>query len=311
MAKIKKRKHLFGPVPSRRLGQSLGVDIVPLKTCSQNCVYCQLGLDAATIAERSEFEPIDIVLHELEELLKKGLNADYITISGSGEPTLHLGLGKLIKGIKKLTPIPVAVITNGTLFSDPQVRADAALADLVLPSLDAGDPETFETINQPFGSIDYNEFIEGLAKFKQEYSILMWLEVFFADGINTSNEQVKKIAEKIKLIKPDKIQINTAVRPPAHVAGRVSQQRLSEIRDMLGPAAEIIADYSKLPKQKKKILSTFTILDMLERRPCTAQDISDGLGASPEEVGLALQTLEKNNRVKRRTTDGKEYYLPA
>ena len=144
----KKYRYLFGPVPSRRLGRSLGVDIIPLKTCSQNCIYCQLGKDAPQTLQRKEYIPIESVLAELKIKIAEGLEADFITISGSGEPTLHSQLGELIDGIRKLTDIPVAVITNSTLLSDRGVRRDCCKADVVLPSLDAGDPETFQKVKQ-------------------------------------------------------------------------------------------------------------------------------------------------------------------
>ena len=162
-----KYKYLFGPVPSRRLGLSLGVDIVPLKTCSQNCIYCQLGMNGSQTTKRSEYVPVHAVLEELRQRLTEGLNADYITLSGSGEPTLHSKITSIIKGIKELTDIPVALITNGTLFTNPRVRAACLNADVVLPSLDAGDEQTFTKINRPHTDIKFVDFVDGLCKFRK------------------------------------------------------------------------------------------------------------------------------------------------
>ena len=208
-----KRKYLFGPVASRRLGRSLGVDIVPLKVCSQNCIYCQLGINADTTIDRREYVDIDEVLAELKSAVDDGLQADYITLTGSGEPTLNSRLGDIIDGIRKITEVPVAILTNANLFSDPQVRAACAKADVVSPSLDAGDAESFKKMNRPHESINFNTFVEGLCVFRQEYAGQIWLEVFFCQGVNTSDEQVEKMRAIIERIAPDRIQLNTSVRP--------------------------------------------------------------------------------------------------
>ncbi|MHC4124943.1 MAG: radical SAM protein [Planctomycetota bacterium] len=190
--------YVFGPVPSRRLGLSLGVDIVPFKSCTLNCIYCQLGRGAATTVERKEYVPIEAVLDELKERLAKGLQADFITISGSGEPTLNVRLGELIEKIKEITDIPVAVLTNGALFYQADVRSDCAKADVVLPSLDAGDEAVFEQINRPDENISFEKLVSGLIEFRKEFGGQIWLEVFLLEGVNTTTEQIKKIKNIIK-----------------------------------------------------------------------------------------------------------------
>lgn len=291
-------RYLFGPVPSRRLGRSLGVDIVPFKTCTQNCIYCQLGKDAPPSVERKEYVPIAAVLDELKRKIAEGLQTDVVTISGSGEPTLNSGLGTLIDGIKHLVKAPVVVITNGTLLSRPDVRRDCAKADIVMPSLDAGDPETFEEMNHPHPDLDFDTFVEGLCQFRQEYSGRFWLEVFFCDGVNTDPESVDRIKEHIRRINPDKIQLNTAVRPVAHPqAMRVSPEKLHDIARRFGERAEVIADFSKHLPAEELTTGKGEILDMLRRRPCSLQDICDGLGLNRSVAQKLIGSLLEDSLI--------------
>ncbi|MHC4286538.1 MAG: radical SAM protein, partial [Planctomycetota bacterium] len=201
------KKYLYGPVTSRRLGLSLGVDIIPFKICTLDCIYCQLGKTTQKIAERAEYISPEAILAELRETLAQGLKADFITIGGSGEPTLNSRLGELIDGIKKITDIPVALLTNGTLFYRPDVRADCAKANVVLPSLDAGGKHTFEKINHPHEDVVIENLISGLCVFRDEFAGQIWLEVFFIEGINTDASQITKIKDAIEQIRPDKVQL--------------------------------------------------------------------------------------------------------
>ncbi|MHC4231723.1 MAG: radical SAM protein [Planctomycetota bacterium] len=304
-----KYKYLFGPVPSRRLGRSLGVDIVPMKTCTQNCIYCQLGKDAPQTLQRKDYVSIEAVLNELEQKITEGLEADFITISGSGEPTLHLHLGELIDGIRQLTEIPIAIITNSTLLYDPGVRQDCCKADVVLPSLDAGDPETFRKMNHPHADLDFKEFVDGLVRFRSEYSGGLWLEVFFCEGVNTDEASVRNIAELIGLINPDKVQINTSVRPIVHAdAVRVREERLNEIAACLGPSVEVITDFSKHTHAAGKAADLQAILETLRRRPCTLDDLCAGLGFSEEQLEPTLDKLLALSKITRETIDQKKYY---
>lgn len=298
MSDTKKYKYLFGPVPSRRLGRSLGVDIVPLKTCTQNCIYCQLGLDGVPTTKRKPYVDIDLVVAELKNKLSEGLNADFITISGSGEPTLNSDIGSLIDQVKQVTDIPVAVITNGTLLNDPQVRADISKADVVLPSLDAGDEEAFTAMNCPHAEITLATLIEGLRAFIQQYSGKVWLEVFFCEGVNTSDQQVDKIASIIKALKPDKVQLNTAVRPTANKSAKaVSPEKLSKIAEKIGFGAEIIAAFSRQIEQKLEKVDADSILDLLKRRPCGIQDMASSLNVSPSSVKRLVGELESKGLI--------------
>jgi len=288
------KKYLFGPVASRRLGRSLGVDIVPHKACTLNCIYCQLGRTSKLTIRRKEYVSIKAVLDELKQRLAEGLQADYITISGSGEPTLNSHLGELIDGIRQITKIPIAIITNGTLLYRPDVRADCAKADVVLPSLDAGTEEVFRRINRPHKNISIEKLISGLYRFRKEYSGQIWLEVFLVEGVNTDRAQVTAIKEAIKKIQPDKVQLNMAVRPTAEKGvGRLDEQRLREIAAQLGEKAEVIADFAQVVGDKHVRTQAEDVLAMLKRRPCTVEDISAGLGISGEEALEFIQVLQQ------------------
>lgn len=305
-----KEKYLFGPVPSRRLGLSLGVDIVPLKTCTQNCLYCQLGKDAPQTLERKAYVPIAEVLDEIRHRIAAGLKADHITISGSGEPTLHADMGRLIDGIHQITPIPVAVITNGSLLWRQDVRTDCARADVVLPSLDAGDAETFQKINQPHPEIHFERFIDGLTQFRKAYSGQIWLEVFICEGINTSELSLQHIGNIIGRIKPDKVQLNTAVRPTAHPHIRsVSPEKMDEIARQLGHGAEVIADF---PKNKSGLsaCTTESVLELLMRRPCSLKDLCASLGEKEDFVQQILDKLIHLQHIISEDRDGITYFKP-
>ena len=279
------KTYLFGPVPSRRLGLSLGVDIVPFKTCTLDCIYCQLAETTEKTVMRKEYVPVERVLNQFKERLANGLQADFITFSGSGEPTLNSSLGKFIERIKEITDIPVAILTNGTLLYLPEVRADCAKADVVLPSLDAADEQTFHKINRPHPDISFKNLVSGLCAFRKEFAGRIWLEVFLLEGINTNPEQIEKIADVIKKICPDRIQLNTAVRPTTDpTVKKVENEKLRQIAKLLGPRCEVVADFSPLCHQKNLQTKAEYVLSILKRRPCSLEDICAGLGIRPSEA---------------------------
>lgn len=304
-----KEKYLFGPVPSRRLGLSLGVDIVPFKVCTLDCVYCQLGRTTEKNIERKDYVPVEDVLAELKEKLAGGVKTDFITISGSGEPTLNGKLGQIIKKIKKITDIPVAVLTNGTLLYRPDVRKDCALADVVLPSLDAGDEMTFRKINRPHSDISIEKLISGLMAFRKEYAGQIWLEVFFIEGINTSAGQIAGIREAIERIRPDKVQLNTAVRPTADAGIRkVESAKLQVIAGQLGNNAEVIADFSTAEPAGCVDVKAENVLSMLKRRPCSLNDICSGLGIRRDEALKYIRQFKERGVVDSEERDGMVFF---
>jgi wyosine [tRNA(Phe)-imidazoG37] synthetase (radical SAM superfamily) len=318
-----KKNHLYGPVPSRRLGLSCGIDIVPFKVCTLNCVYCQLGKTTRTTTERKKYVPIEPVLAELKEALSEGLSADYITIAGSGEPTLNSRLGELIDGIKNLTNIPVAVLTNGTLLYRQDVRDDCSKADVVMPSLDAGDEQTFQKINRPNSVISVEMLISGLCEFRKDFTGRIWLEVFFVEGVNTADEQIAKIKDAIELIGPDKVHLNTAVRPTADLnITRLSAEKLQQIADRLGPKSEVIAEFSPacsgiLSESKIEDVpghhavmnrKTQALLSMLKRRPCSLNDICSGLGINRNEAIKSISNLQNRGIIQTEEKDGTVFF---
>jgi len=282
---VEQQKYLYGPVPSRRLERSLGVDIVPFKVCTLDCIYCQLGKTSKKTLQRKEYVLAEEVLTELKRKLAEGLQADFITISGSGEPTLNSQLGEIVAGIKDLTEIPVAILTNGTLLYDKDVRLDCAKADVVLPSLDAGDEPTFRKINRPHADISIEKLISGLGSFRNEFAGQIWLEVFLVEAVNTDAAAIAKISEAIERIQPDKIHLNTAVRPTAERnVKRVDVEKLNAIAVQLGQRCEVIADFTPQRCAEHMVSKAQDVLSVLKRRPCSLTDICSGLGISRNEA---------------------------
>ena len=209
-------KYVFGPVPSRRLGQSLGVDTIPLKTCNWNCVYCQLARSQPLINKRENYSPPDEIVMEVRQALEahKPGEIDWVTFVGSGEPTLHTRIGWLIEQVKTLTDIPVAVITNGSLLYDPQVRDELAAADAVLPTLDAGTSKLFRQINRPHPTATFEWLARGLVDFRRKYSGQLWIEVILVHDLNDTEQALRDIASILHQVEPDEIHISlpTALR---------------------------------------------------------------------------------------------------
>ena len=289
-------KHVFGPVPSRRLGRSLGVDLVPFMTCSYDCIYCQLGRTTCKTVERKEWVPMDAVLEELKQRLTSRPN--YITLSGSGEPTLHSRLGEIIEHIQAMSDVPVAVLTNGSLLWQKEVREEVALADVVLPSLDAPDPERFEFINRPHPDITFERLLDGLAAFRREFSGKYWLEVMLLGGYTSLPAQVRQLADWVRRIQPNKVQLNTAVRPPAEgYAMAVPPERLAELARIFEPPAKVVAEHRGQRTSAVTQGSAETILALVRRRPCTVEDIARGLGLNPSETVKWLADLERRGKV--------------
>lgn len=303
----KRYKYIFGPVPSRRLGRSLGVDLVPLKVCPFDCIYCQVGRTTRKTTRRGPYVPAEDVLAELAERINAGLECDYITLSGSGEPTLHSELGRIIETVKQMTDIPVAVLTNGACLSDPQVRRELSAADVVLPSLDAGDAETFEKINRPDPQVSFPALVEGLKAFRREYAGQIHLEVFLVAGVNDGEQHVRKIRAIADEIGPDRIDVNTVARPPAEEGvGAVGPERLRQLCDILGPKARIIAPLGA--EEATGQVGREDLLAMLRRRPCTVEDCARGLSCHHGEVAKLLEHLAREGAVVTRRQGEAVYY---
>lgn len=306
--------YTYGPVPSRRLGRSLGVDLVPFKTCTYDCVYCQLGPTTDKTVERACYVPVDDVTAEVRERLASSSRPDFIALAGSGEPTLHEGIGALVEAIKGLTDVPVAVLTNGSLLWMPAVREALMAADLVMPSLDAGDERAFQRVNRPHPSIVFDAMVDGLAEFTSAFRGQVWLEVLLLEGITSSPAEVSKIAAHVERIRPARVQLNTAVRPPAEAGVRpVSMRELEAAADAFGGEVDIVAErvWHGPAEEPRTGTGDEDILALLERRPCTAADVAAGLGMHVAEVLKRLEELRSRSLARTLSVQGRTVYVPG
>ncbi len=295
-------KFVFGPVPSRRLGQSLGIDTIPLKTCNWNCVYCQLGRTVPLTNERREYLPSEEILGEVKEALAshKCGEIDWVTFVGSGEPTLHTDIGRLIRKVKEFSDLPVAVITNGSLLYLPEVRQDLIAADAVLPSLDAGTTELYRLINRPYPKITFDRLISGLSAFRREYWGQLWIEVMLVRDLNDTDEALNEIAEAIDQIHPDEVHINVPTRPP------VETWVLPPDEDGLMRACAILGDVAHVINPAEGIFDLGgydnlldAIVGIITRHPMQQEQIERTLIRwAPEQVDQLLVDLENSGRAK-------------
>jgi wyosine [tRNA(Phe)-imidazoG37] synthetase (radical SAM superfamily) len=304
--------YLFGPVPSRRLGMSLGIDLVPHKVCSLNCVYCECGRTTTLTLERKEYVPYGEVTREIAHYLSNNPGPDYITFSGSGEPTLNARIGDVLHFIKRQSrDIPVAVLTNGTLLADKKVRHELLQADVVLPSLDAATETTFRKINRPYHSLNISGYIQGLVDFKKQYSGKMWLEVLIIPGINDTAENIAALGDAFSRIQPDEIQLNTLDRPGTvenlKTAAREALQGIADCWNL--STVKIIA---AAPERKKMVAyrndTESAILETIRRRPCTLEDLHKILGLHINEINKYLDVLENDGRVTTSQEDRGLFY---
>jgi wyosine [tRNA(Phe)-imidazoG37] synthetase (radical SAM superfamily) len=297
-----KYNHLFGPVPSRRLGISLGVDLVPLKTCTLNCIYCECGRTTDLTITRKNYVPLSEVKKELTDYFANNPRPDYVTFSGSGEPTLNSSIADVLHFIRNhIHNIPVAVLTNGTLFSTKQVREDIKDAAVVIPSLDAATDKIFKKINRPYPQLKIDSIIDGLIRFRKEYSGQIWLEIFIVPGMNDMKHELIALKQAIEKIGPDQVQLNTLDRPgPVSTVRAATRQELEHIIHFWHlDNVTIIADVS----ERKTLLAYRTdtesaILGTIARRPCTLKDLSEILGLQINEVNKYLDVLEADGKIK-------------
>lgn len=304
-------QYVYGPVPSRRLGRSLGVDLAPFKTCTYDCLYCQLGRTTCKTGERKEYVPLGEILVELRQKLAQEPALDFVTLAGSGEPTLHSGIGRLIGEIKRLTSIPVAVLTNGSLLWMREVQDALLEADLVIPSLDAGSERSFRHVNRPHPSIGFERMVNGLAQFRARFHKPIWLEVFLLAGITDSSAEVERIASLAARIQPERVQLNTVSRPPAEAfAHPVPAGQMEVLARLFAGKAEVIAEQEvrESPILMPATATDHEILALLSRRPCTARDISTSLGVHIAETTKRLQSLMEQGHLSLLRTNQVVFY---
>ncbi len=307
---MKKYQYLYGPVPSRRLGRSLGIDLVPHKICTYDCIYCQIGKTTDKTLVRKEYVPVKEILEEVRRFLKEETSSiDYLSLSGSGEPTLHSQIRSVIEGIKTITSIPVAVITNGSLLYEEEVRQDLLHADIVLPSLDAVSSEVFMRINRPRPGFSIEKVIEGLVEFRKVYKGQIWLEILFCKDVNDSKEELLRMKKAVDRIQPDRIHLNTVVRPPSEKwAAPLSQKEMEEIQVYFGEKASIITEFDRHPSSISGRDIKEEILEILKRRPLSLSDLSKGMGIPQNELDEYIKPLAQEGKIQTRIFGGSIYY---
>ena len=303
-------KFIFGPVASRRLGRSLGIDLIPYKTCTFDCVYCELGRTTNKTIDRAEYVPHQAIINNLQKYLKEVIRPpDYITLGGSGEPTLNSKIGLIISEIKKLTPIPVAVLTNGSILYQDEVKQELSGADVVLPSLDAVTPSIFKYLNRPHPSLAVEKIIQGLIDFRQFFHGEIWLEILFCLGANDTKNEVIKLKDEVQKINPDKIQLNSVDRPPAEdFVFSLNKDQLEKIKTLLGEKAEIITGSVAEDTEEVVLSGKKGVFDLLSRRPCTLDDISLALRIHKNELVKLLDILRKEGKIHHRIFNNQCYY---
>jgi len=306
-------RHLFGPVPSRRLGISLGVDLFQEKTCTLDCVYCECGRTTSLTLKRKEYTPTEQIKAELADFLSGNPQLDYITFSGSGEPTLHTGLGEIVRFIKYEHPrYKVALLTNGTLFFKPLVREEISDVDVVKVSLDAVSEKNFSLINRPHPRLKLSTIINGLITFGKQSDRQIWVEVFLLPGYNDSEIELKKTKEVLGLIKPYKIQLNTLDRPGTERWTKpVETAALKKIAAYLYDA-EIIKD-AEVRQNKHAFKEDLYqhLLSTLKRRPCTAEDVSRSLGIQINDVPGYLEALIEKGEIEKKQMPRGVFYMKS
>jgi wyosine [tRNA(Phe)-imidazoG37] synthetase (radical SAM superfamily) len=307
---MKQFNHIYGPVPSRRLGRSLGIDLVPHKICTYNCIYCQIGKTTKKTLLRKEYIRKEEVLQEVKAFLSKGDSPiDHFSLSGSGEPTLHSKIRSVIEEIKTLSSIPVAVITNGSLLYEREVREDLLGADVVLPSLDAVSSEVFMRINRPHPEISAEKIIEGMVEFRKVYKGQIWLEVLFCKEVNDTPGELRRMKEVVERVQPDLIHLNTVVRPPSEDWVKpLSQKEMEEIQAFFGEKATIISEFDRhlLPATESNLAEE--TLRILRRRPLSLTDLSKGMGIPEKELEKYIEPLVKERKIRARLFGNSIYY---
>ena len=320
--------HIFGPVNSRRLGRSLGIDLFSDKVCNLNCIYCEVGATDRLTCERAEYVPTEKIIGEIDRYFAepgREHEIDVVTVTASGEPTLHSGFGHILTHLKDKTAKKIVVLTNGTTLMDAQVRREIAVADVVIPSLDAARESSFRKIDRPATCVDLGGVIEGLVVFSHGYAGEIWLEILFARGINDGEADIDALQEVLARMRLDRIQLNTVARPPLESFARpVGRERMRQIAATLeknnpGIPVDLLARGGRTGVQEPGVTAGHVrgrddiideILQMLKRRPCTAADIDTVFPCGgPEKVEQYLTPLVHSGQVRTRVHGDRVYYL--
>jgi len=277
----------------------LGLDLVPPKTCTLDCLYCEVGRTTNKTVDRFNLRQSEDILSELADFLSQSAQKlDYVTLAGSGEPTLNAETRRIIRGVKSMTPVKVAVLTNGTLLDREDVRLDLWEADLVIPSLDTAIEGTFKLLNQPHPSLDLERIIRSLAEFRAGFPGRFWLEILLVADINDSPQELEALKAAAEKIKPDLIQLNTVYRPPAQPQARpLDPEALAAAARFFGPTAEVVGGFSRTVQELEANNLDRRILNLVGRRPCTCQDLADALAVPAQRVRSTLEQLQQNGLI--------------
>jgi wyosine [tRNA(Phe)-imidazoG37] synthetase (radical SAM superfamily) len=301
--------YVFGPVPSRRLGLSLGVDLIPPKTCSYDCLYCQVGRTTCVTVESKAFVSLEQVLKELKESFARR-KPDFVTFSGSGEPTLHSGIGEAISFVKKESELKVAVLTNGSLLWRQEVRERLLEADVIMPTLSTVHEETFRKIHRPHPDLHVSTIIQGLKRLREIYSGELHVEVMLLAGLNDSDKELTGLKQALIDIAPERIQLNTVVRPPAD-AGAISLDRvkMEEVKNFFGKKAEVVAFIPPMHRDQSYDSLSAALVEMAKRRPVRALDAAHALGIAVDEVERLVKGLMLKGRLRPQAHLDETYYV--
>ena len=303
---------VYGPVPSRRLGQSLGVDPIPFKTCNYNCVYCQLGRTTPVINVRHEFYPLEDIVSEVRTALGDLAPGavDYVTVVGQGEPLLYYGLGRLVRELKAATDIPLAIITNGSLMHVAPVRDEIQSADVVMPTLDAADEETFHAINRPWPELRVAAIIEGMAAFREVFDGQLWLEVMLVRGLNDTEPVLETLAEALTRIRPDEVHLNVPIRPPAEAWVQPPDNAgLVRAMSILGDVAVINLPAEGWFELSDGLSAAEAIVEIVRRHPMADAELMRTLSrVSPETLRDTLESLEQGGEVRKLVYRGQVFW---
>lgn len=305
----KELSYLFGPIPSRRLGRSLGVDLIPFKTCTMDCTYCQLGETTCVISERGDYVPMQDVLAELDQWKAAGGAADHITLAGSGEPTLHVHFSDVFRWTQENTSIASVLLTNGTLLHDPAVRAEAAMADKVKVTLSAWDETSFQQIHRPAQGVTFDLLVRGERAFRKEFNGELAVEVFIVEGVNSQFDHVREMAKVVRSLDPDRIDINTAVRPPAVASVAASSPaHLHALAELFGAKAEVVASFKTQAFQALEF-SEEALLDVLVRHPATCGQLAEEFNVPADLLFKTLKHMEMAGMILSETRAGDTYFF--
>jgi wyosine [tRNA(Phe)-imidazoG37] synthetase (radical SAM superfamily) len=294
--------------PSRRLGRSLGVDLVPYKTCSFDCIYCQLGRTTRLTMTPQPGPAVDELVSQVSDALARGPRPDTLTLSGSGEPTLYQPLGELISALARVFR-PVAVLTNGSLLNNPGIRSALCGADVVLPSLDAPDEATFQCVNRPHPDLSLTRLVDGMQTFRKEFRGEIWLEIMLLGGVTATKAQGAALARLSSALEPDRIHLNTVVRPPAEpFTLAATDVDLQDLRELFGPHAEVITQSAVCGAVSSIAVGEDAILEILARRPCTVGDLTAALGVASSPLVKVLASLLDRGMVQVQVRQRRVFY---